>query len=206
MKMRRIMKDNKGYSLVEMIIVIAIIAVLSGAAMVTISLINSAKAKEAAVSIESEIAALVARSKSQIPKFDDGSGVVEPQNDYYFAIAIYQNADDNKFYIANGYYKVNNLGKKVFATTGINNANSGKGVSISSKVSIDYIPGSKNSGAMGADDIFPFNAKGDNKWVIVYDKSGRCICGVGTYEINKASDNLTVDEICINANGSHISK
>ena len=52
MKKRRIMKENEGYSLIEMIIVIAIIAVMSAAAMVTISIIHNAKAKEAASTLE----------------------------------------------------------------------------------------------------------------------------------------------------------
>ena len=39
MEKRRFMKDNKGYTLIEMIIVIAIIAIMTGAAMVTITLL-----------------------------------------------------------------------------------------------------------------------------------------------------------------------
>lgn len=38
MEKRRFMKDNKGYTLIEMIIVIAIIAIMTGAAMVTITI------------------------------------------------------------------------------------------------------------------------------------------------------------------------
>lgn len=201
--MRRIMKENKGYSLVEMIIVIAIIAVMSAAAMVTITLINSAKAKEASVTLNSEISALVARAKSQIPTFDDGSGTVEQHRDYNFAIAVYKTGD--KFYIAKGYYKIDS-GNKVFQTFDADNANSGKGQSLSSKVSVTYVPGSKNSGAFEAADTFGLTADAGKKWVIAYDQNGRCICGVGTFEINKASDNSTLDEISINANGSHISK
>ena len=52
MKKRRILKRNEGYTLVEMIIVIAIIAILSAAAMVTISIIHNAKAKEAASTLD----------------------------------------------------------------------------------------------------------------------------------------------------------
>ena len=202
--MRRIMKENKGYSLVEMIIVIAIIAVMSAAAMVTITLINSAKAKEASVTLDSEISALVARAKSQIPTFDDGSGTVEQHRDYNFAIAVYKT--DSKFYIAKGYYKMEDSGKKIFQTFDADNANSGKGQSLSTKISVTYVPGSKNPGAFETSDTFALTADAGKKWVISYDQNGRCICGVGTFEINKASDNSTLDEISINANGSHISK
>lgn len=203
MKMRRFMKENKGYSLVEMIIVIAIIAVLSAAAMVTITLINSAKAKEASVTLESEISALKAKAKSQVPRFDSGSGTVEEHKDYYHAIAVYKDGD--KFYVAKGYYKVDS-GQKQFQTFGADNANSGKGQSISSKVAINYVPGSKNSGVFEDSDLFGLTADSGKKWVIAYDQNGRCISGVGEYELNKMPGNIPIDEISINANGSHISK
>ena len=198
------MKENKGYSLVEMIIVIAIIAVLSAAAMVTITLINSAKTKEAAVTIDSEISALVAKAKSQIPTFDDGGTEgVKQHKDYYYAVAIYKSG--NNYYVANGYYKEVS-GKKIFQTFDADNANSGKGKSISSKVTISYVPDSKYSGAMSDTDTFALTADSGKKWVIAYDREGRCVSGVGTFEINKASDNSTLDSISIKANGSHISK
>ena len=44
--------QNKAYSLVEMIIVIAIIGVISVMAMVTVSIIRSARAKDAAMRLE----------------------------------------------------------------------------------------------------------------------------------------------------------
>ena len=45
MEKRRFMKDNKGYTLIEMIIVIAIIAIMTGAAMVTITILQNANAQ-----------------------------------------------------------------------------------------------------------------------------------------------------------------
>ena len=52
MEKRRFMKDNTGYTLIEMIIVIAIIAIMTGAAMVTITILHNAKAKEASITLE----------------------------------------------------------------------------------------------------------------------------------------------------------
>lgn len=46
MEKRRFMKDNKGYTLIEMIIVIAIIAIMTGAAMVTITILHNAKPRK----------------------------------------------------------------------------------------------------------------------------------------------------------------
>ena len=66
MKKRRIMKENEGYSLIEMIIVIAIIAVMSAAAMVTISIIHNAKAKEAASTLEDALFEVQNNAKGKI--------------------------------------------------------------------------------------------------------------------------------------------
>ena len=55
MEKRRFMKDNKGYTLIEMIIVIAIIAIMTGAAMVTITILHNAKAKEASITLETAL-------------------------------------------------------------------------------------------------------------------------------------------------------
>ena len=62
-KMRRL--SNKGYSLVEMVITIGIILVVSAMAMVTISTLNSARAKNASVQLDSEITQMVTRAKGQ---------------------------------------------------------------------------------------------------------------------------------------------
>jgi prepilin-type N-terminal cleavage/methylation domain-containing protein len=200
--MKKTIKDNKGYSLVEMIIVIAIIAVMSAGSLVTITLINSAKAKEAGVTFDSEVSQLIAKSKSQLPKFklDTESDVAE-HSDYYFAIAVFKDGD--KFYIAEGYYKAG-VG---FYTYDADNANNGRGRSITSRVTIEYTPGAKNSGLMTANvKVSGTNKAYSDAFVIAFDRSGRCISGVGSYEFCKTSDKLTLDTVSINVNGSHQAK
>ena len=61
---KRLKDDNAGYSLVEMIIVLAIVAVVSAMAIVSITMIHSAKAKEAAVTFDSEVSTLITKSKN----------------------------------------------------------------------------------------------------------------------------------------------
>jgi prepilin-type N-terminal cleavage/methylation domain-containing protein len=211
MKMIKLAKENKGYSLVEMIIVIAIIAVMSAAAMVTVTLINSAKAKEAGVTFDSELAALVAESKSQVVKFDiNNDGAVDDTDttlckDYYFAIAVYQ-ATDGKYYISHGYYK-NDGTKKEYIALADENTNNGKGTCISSRVSIDYTAGTKNSGELTSGDnvtLTGINCSTDNNKAVVvaFDKAGKCVSGVGTYLFKKTAGNTTIDEVTIRANGS----
>jgi prepilin-type N-terminal cleavage/methylation domain-containing protein len=221
MEKRRFMKENKGYSLVEMIIVIAIIAIMAGGSMVTVTLINSAKAKEAGVTLDSEVAALVAQSKSQVPNLGtaydvNGDGAKDDLDEkaskkLNFAIAVYKNTD-GKYYIAHGYY---NSTDGTFNVYDASNNNDGKGTCISSRVSISYEPASKLSGKIQISSTNETNLKLDGieikssedgkkyAYVIAFDKSGKCICGVGTYELKKSANNVTIDEISIKANGSH---
>lgn len=212
--MIKLAKENKGYSLVEMIIVIAIIAVMSGASMVTITLINSAKAKEAGVTFDSEISALAAKSKSQVVKFDiNDDGNVDKADitlcrGYYFAIAVYQGTD-GKYYISHGFYSPENAdGKKEYVAFAEDNTNGGKGTCISKRVSIGYEEATKSGGRLTATDA-AVSVKGvtvseDNSdiYVVAFDKTGRCVSGAGTYDLKKSSDNVSIDQITIRANGS----
>jgi prepilin-type N-terminal cleavage/methylation domain-containing protein len=216
MKMIKLAKENKGYSLVEMIIVIAIIAVMSAGSLVTIKLINSAKAKEAGVTLDSEIAALVAKSKSQLVEFNydkSADGVISDDDkaksrDYYFAIAVYQGADE-KYYISHGFYSPDDSGKKTYIAFADDNTNNGKGTCISKRVIISYdgVEGAAKSGLLKAGTSLTttdITTSGTNKdvFIIAFDKAGRCVSGVGTYDLKKSADNATIDMITIRANGS----
>lgn len=63
--MKKQLKNNSGYSLVELIIVIAIIAILSGLAAFTLSAIKSAKATAALQNFDTELSALATRTRAQ---------------------------------------------------------------------------------------------------------------------------------------------
>lgn len=85
--MKQLKENNNGYSLVEMIICIAIVVILSGIAMVSISAIISARATAAQESFDEEIAALQARTKAQ---------------DKDNAIKLVRDSSDGKYYIYYG--------------------------------------------------------------------------------------------------------
>ncbi|MDE6434254.1 MAG: prepilin-type N-terminal cleavage/methylation domain-containing protein [Lachnospiraceae bacterium] len=58
------MKQNKGYTLVEVIIVIAIMAILSGMSFVTLGVIKQAKCNTAVQNLNDQIASLLVKTKA----------------------------------------------------------------------------------------------------------------------------------------------
>lgn len=195
-------QDNKGYSLIELVITMAIIVVLTGVAVVTMSMIGSARAKEAAVNFDSELADLVSRSKSQVCLIDN---VSHPELN--FCLKIYKS--DGKYYAKKGYYNskatsdltvvmkpgdVFDSKYKYYFVEG-ENGNNDLGTGFSSKVKITY------TGDSGTE-----NEIDENGVYIVYSRSGRCIDGAGRYDFYKKSNDGQVAYIQINKNGSHQSK
>lgn len=58
------MKRNRGYTLIEVIIVIAIIAILSGLSVVTLGIIRNAKAQAAATTLSDQMQSLLIKTKA----------------------------------------------------------------------------------------------------------------------------------------------
>mgnify|MGYP003420554176 FL=1 len=192
MKKRRIMKENEGYSLIEMIIVIAIIAVMSAAAMVTISIIHNAKAKEAASTLEDALFEVQNNAKGKICVVN---GTQEKA--YRYALCVYK--DGTKYYVRKGYYKGNDLPKNEAASyefVASENVGSGKGSSFSTYVSVKYVDSTGTSRDVGT---------GDNAVYIIYDKQGNCMYGYGQFEFYRSGKNNLLNTLVLNKNGSHTS-
>ena len=87
-------KKNKGYSLVEMIIVLAIVVILAGLALVSLTLVNTARAKDASNKFSSEVnqvrkkAIEMKPAKGSDPYFDE-------TKDYRYGLVLY--LDDGKY-------------------------------------------------------------------------------------------------------------
>lgn len=74
--MNKYLSNKKGYTLVEMVIVICIIAILAVMSLVSVTIINSARAKNACIRIGSEINEVKTKSKVMTTAGSDGYGLV----------------------------------------------------------------------------------------------------------------------------------
>ena len=187
---RRHRLNNKGYSLVEMIITIGIIVVMTGAAVGTMFMISSAKAKEASVTFTSQLSNIATKAKNQTIVID---GTSYPN--YNYCLKLYQSG--NKCYVQVGYYNsdAGEPGESNYTPIADENNNNGKGASLSSKVSIVYT----NAGGVKT------NITGDNAVYIAFNRTGACVEGNGTYSFYKKNGNL-VGDVKLNKNGSYQSE
>ena len=200
MNKRRFMKKNEGYSLVEMIIVIAIIAVMSGAAMVTIAIIHNAKAKEAASTFEDVLAETQSNAKGKMCVIDDGIGM----NRADALLCFSRHA--TKYYVQEGYYKGNGASltdKNSYDFVNTKDLRSGKPVSFSAYVAVKY----KANGATDESDIGLLDSEsaGNQPVYIIYDRQGMCINGSGEFNFYRNSKNTLLSTVVLNKNGSHTS-
>ena len=172
-------RSNKGYSLVEMIIVIAIILIVSAMAAVTVTMIQSAKAKDAAIRVDSEIAEIIASSR--------GMAYDPADPNKFYALYLYE--DDGAYFIERGYAEKLPTGKYNFTSNG-KNPNGDKGYDLTKYVIIDW-------DAEDKDDLPGVE--------IVYSKSGQCLAGYGKYSFKKRNGNEVATNY-IRQNGTHASK
>lgn len=206
--MKRRLNENKGYSLAEMIIVIAIIAILTSIAVVTIGVMHSAKAKEASMTFESRLQDILIKSKGQMAVKKDGSKFIdsttgEEITNYKYALRLYEKDDsiylqnvicygtDSQFTAANGY----KFDSAMYSADECENTPA-DGTGLSTYVYVKYI---SPAGGTAVD----VDADGN---YIVFNKDGYCVTGYGTYEFYKKSSKSMIAEVTINKNGSIIVK
>lgn len=184
-------KNNKGYSLVEMIIVLAIIAIAAGMSLLSVTVINSARAKEASITFDSEVASLITKCKNMSP--NDGT------NEQY-AIIIYTDTNGNAKLIPSLYDSDNNLydydtSNEIKLSTRVRVAFSGT----------TYTAGNNSTKDTAFNSETTIGALSGNPVYIRFDKKGRCLSGFGKYTFYKKNGNR-VATVTIRQNGSHESK
>lgn len=185
--MRKNLSKDRGYTLVEMIIVLAIIALLAVMSIVSVTIIHSARAKEACVRVGSEITSVKSKNRTMSP--NDGT------HDGY-ALAIYQDS--------NGIF---NCCVALHKPSGGYDLDTENNVQLTSSVEIkftgslvkddgstitvtDHVPGH-----IGATD------DADLPVYVVFDKRGNCYSGAGDLRFYKRNSNQ-VARINVTSNGS----
>lgn len=185
-------KNNKAYSLVEMIIVLGIIAVVSVMSLVSVTMIHSAKAKDAAVVFDSQVSETIARARG---KNTDSSKL--------YALKLYKSG--TSYYVQTGI--ASSAGASYSFTPDTDNINDGKGTSLSKFVKISYYPERKDDNSYGRystnwDDAYEVS---DTGVLLIFTKSGNCISGSGTYCFFKKNGSNVARDI-VRMNGSHESR
>lgn len=209
---------DQGYTLVEMIVVIAIIAVVAGMSLISITLIHSAKAKNASTTVDAEVATLITKSRNMQ---SDRAG-------WQYAARIY--ADERgAYYFQKGYYDPVN---KEYDFVNTDTENDGKGTALSSYVVIKYTSehyyfvSYDSSSKKWVEDAVPENYAGSSisdlelkslntggvaavdgektggGLFIRFAKDGTCEAGTGDIRFYKRNGNIVAHEY-IRANGSH---
>lgn len=182
--MKKKIDDNSGYTLVELIIVMAIIVILTTAAFVTMSVMHTAKVKEAASTFDAEITDLIARTRNKDVYQDTNqngfmdSGEELPGYKYELGISY----EGGKYYINNWYY----------LPGGTHSEAATKRKNLSAYVKIQY---------SDFDGTYVNTAVTDGH-TIRFDKSGACVDGAGVYKFLK-KDGSVIATVTINKNGSH---
>lgn len=182
--MKKKIDNNSGYTLVELIIVLAIIVILTTAAFVTMSVMHTAKVKEAAATFDAEVTDLIARTRNQDVYQDTNQNGIKDFGEelpgYKYELGI--SYEGGKYFINNWF----------LTPGGTHSEAATKRKSMSAYVRIQY---------SDFDGVYVDDAVADGH-TIRFDKSGACVEGAGVYKFLK-KDGSVIATVTINKNGSH---
>ncbi len=198
---------NKGYSLVEMIIVLAIVGILATMSLISLTLINNARAKDASNKLGSELNQIRKKSIEMTPTKEEINlygGTYSASKEYRYGMIIYE--DTGKYVLSeviceydttNKCYKYLNLGS---ALTTDNTT-----VKLSSKVGLTfkgkYTKFKDGTSVTCSDKTQPGVKTSDDVVCVMFDKHGNCLSGYGDYFLSKKNAN-EVARVIVKQNGS----
>lgn len=223
-----IKSKNKGYSLVELIIVLAIVGLVATMSLISINVLFSAKVKNDATTVNSEISALKAK-KSYAPAVD-GSGT--SYKTVYPALRLYRNGPYGRYYLQECIYctqtkefiyyggsassisYVDDDGNDVTVVVDpalIDSSNGGLGTQLSAYTAINYCePGSADD--VEGTDIATMTTGSATGMFIMFDRDGTLhaykdgsdvkFYGAGILKFKKRNGNM-VAKVTLRSNGSH---
>lgn len=187
---RRLLKKNEGFSLVEMIIVIAIVLVLSTGALLSYTVIHSARAKDAAVKFGSEANAVKTMCMNMMPE--------DTTYDYY-ALAVYNDSSDTT-HICKVMHKAGTSNEFDYVDDDDVNLTSSVDVDFDGS-SVSYGNSSLAAATSGKQQPGDKEHLAASPFFICFDKRGNCYSGYGTYYFYKNNGNQ-VARVRILQNGS----
>ncbi|MGN0154494.1 MAG: prepilin-type N-terminal cleavage/methylation domain-containing protein [Lachnospiraceae bacterium] len=218
-------KNNKGYTLIEVIIVIAIMAILSGMAFVTLGIVKKAKMNAAVESFDNQISSLQVQTKavsqagqpasSDLAK-DVADGVDQStyqyvKSRYPLCMYIYKNKDDDSA-VVNGdlragsysiYFGYNVNGKFVNGNSNQFDKDIDKiAITLTEAINIVYTP------PAGSNQEHQEVIANPDNILIEFNKSdGSLRYGGGTYTIQNAGNNERVATLYLDSvTGNHYIK
>lgn len=181
------MKKNDGYTLVEMMIVIAIIIALSGMAVISLTVLNSASAKDSAMNFDTDIATLAAKARSMDANFMYNSNVYEE-----FCIVLYKDSSGKNTFQAPGYYDPD-------TDCYVVNCNEKKKLSRRVELQLDGVTTNTGSGFdVDGASVTEVNIVS----IIRFNRRGECVLGYGKYNFCKRGGTIIATNK-IRQNGSH---
>lgn len=180
------MKKNRGYTLIEVIIVVAIMAILAGMSFVTLGIIRNAKAQAAATTLNDQIGSLLIKTQALSEAKNSTLCLKIQYNDADVTYADNTTARAGTYSLILGYHNGNNFVPKVADTAE---------ATLSDLITIEYTSKDKT----------PCNITGanDKNMYIEFNKSNSSVrYGSGAYTI-KLDDRVMSYVVLDAATGNH---
>ena len=201
---------NKGYSLVELLIVLSLIAILAGMSLVSLTLINTARAKQASTVFGDEVNAVRKKAMNMsFPKPETGTNqYTVTDGDTYqceaYGLVLYY--EDDVFQIVEvPLYKYDGAGTDFYK---FYLAQKEEPIRLSSRADVKftgYNKSFKNGAESGSNgrvtDYVPDVLDNTGSICIMFDRRGNCTTGYGEYDFYKKNGNR-VARVFVKQNGS----